>query len=83
MFKFDFNLDDDELGDGNALGIPAQADAAAISEDAPELACTEITMAELVSFTHVFHSCVAAHASQGLARHPPARDLVLSAGHHV
>jgi hypothetical protein len=83
MFKFDFNLDDDELGDGDVLGIPAQADASAIPEDVPELACVEITLAELVSFTHVFHSCVAAHASQDLARHPPTRDLVLSAGHHV
>jgi hypothetical protein len=83
MFKFDFDLDGEELGDGDALGIPAQAGAAAIPEDVPELACVEITLAELVSLTHVFHSCVAAHASQGLARHPPTRDLVLSAGHYV
>jgi hypothetical protein len=56
MFKFDFDLDGEELGDGDALGIPAQAGAAAIQEDVPELACVEITLAELVSFHPCFPS---------------------------
>jgi hypothetical protein len=82
MFKFDFDLDDDEIA-ADVLDTVPQTTNAQDVVDVPELECVEITLEELVGWMRSSQTCATAHASQGLARHPPARDLVLSAVHRV
>jgi hypothetical protein len=49
MFKFDFNLDDDEIA-ADVLDTEPQTTNAQDVVDAPEMECVEIALEELVSW---------------------------------